>query len=146
MRKILFKAKVIDWKEQRGEDTWVVGYYAQLGSGDNIHHFICQNMAECKLFENEVSNMRFNDVEIDPETLCQYTGATDKNNKEIWENDIMREERKGLKANNYRVVWDELEGSWMLETVNGARYGIGTCNSKNYQVIGNYFDNPECFS
>ncbi len=44
--------------------------------------------------------------EIDPSTICQCAGSTDKNNNLIFENDIIKN-----KHNSYRVVWDNKEGS-----------------------------------
>lgn len=90
-REIIFKAKRID----NGE--WVEGQYAYITNpltedGKPIKHLICNG-----------TNI-FNDL-IDPDTLCQYTGLTDKNGKKIWENDILR----GHKNDNdlARVVFGE---------------------------------------
>lgn len=131
-REILFKAKRLD----NGE--WVEGYYR--ADPDLDMHFICG--WDYYSSENGLEREPF-EYEIDPDTLCQYTGLHDKNGEKIWENDIVVEKYKGRIAVKYRIVFDLEEGSWMLETRSGARYGIGSINQKDFEVIGNIFDNAD---
>lgn len=133
MREILFRAKRID----NGE--WVSGYYVY----DYAHNanFIFKNQLVCP---NCINDRRIDysvcDYEIDPDTLCQYTGLKDKNGNRIWENDIVsgyfnhKKITGFIKYGSNAVYYIEREGS----------YGIHLDNSEDWlEVIGNIFDNPE---
>ena len=124
-RKILFKAK----RKDNGE--WVEGQYAYTTNpltedGKPIKHLICNG-----------TNI-FNDL-IDPDTLCQYTGLTDKNDKKIWENDIVElPDGEGY----FTCEWEEGTARFVM---NGDGLTVDFDNYWSYQteVAGNIFDNPE---
>ena len=135
MREIIFKGKVKDtdtglWVEggfyKDGDTTWII----QVEEG---------NFPSLKQWQ------------VDPETVCQYTGLKDKNEKKIFEGDIIkikfREGRVGSleKEYNYVVRYDGSQASFEFE---GHDELLGCpClvqqNQHTFEVIGTIFDNPE---
>lgn len=84
MREILFKAKRLD----NGE--CVDGFYCCIGPVGQEKHYIIPMYASA-----------FYGIEVDPSTVCQYTGLTDKFFVEkIFEYDII-DSSSGEKVGNY---------------------------------------------
>ena len=87
-------------------------------------------------------------AEVDQETLCQFTGLTDKSNKRIWENDIVNHngEYALVKFGMYCSSFDY--GSYNLgfyvdfpeETFYRKELGYWR---RKVETSGNVFDNPE---
>ena len=157
MREILFKAKVKNWKQLPKEEWWVEGYYGIKGKGTELEeHFII-----CSTFSPILSTypFYFTDIQIDPETLCQYTGLTDKNGNKIWENDILRGYQYPYRSDgndNYfaEVTWFENCPAFGIYTFKNPKSNVcgisegntefmENWNSEDWEVIGNIFDNAE---
>ena len=129
MREILFKAKRKNWRELPKEEWWVEGSYHHqtdyYGESCNKHYIIDGTKTDMEGYGEH--------YEIDPETLCQFTGLKDKNGKRIWENDIVQTPFRRFVVTYSDGVWSDSRGNDMRESV----FGEGGV------VIGNIFDHPE---
>ena len=131
MREILFRGKCLD------DGEWIFGYYTGP-VGIYSSHEIC-----------DISDPIGSRIDVDPVTIGQYTGLTDKNGTKIFEGDIVRAVLKASKSS--------LPFEWPAAPVvyKGSSFGLayksnfgfvrldGFAPTVTCEVIGNVHDNPE---
>lgn len=143
MREISFKAKIINntaYPEMSGE--WYYGYYFQDLNESAIKHYLF----------NCPTNF-----EIDPETLCQFTGFYDKKGNKVYENDIVTFNKKPTPI-KYFPKWGMFgfvgKSAYKPFTENDPLgsggsstsykpYVLGEFYQNRIEIIGNTIDNPE---
>ena len=147
MREVLFKAKRKNWKELPKEQWWVKGY---LWNGNDHSYIIPYNFGIG--YDSDTNSLRATAYEIDKDTICQYTGLTDKNGNKIWENDIVRTTRKlgymREKGEKLKVYFNKFLCHFALSFGHGEdeAFDYMTLSGKKanfMEVVGNIFDNPE---
>lgn len=141
-REILFKAKRKNWRELPKEEWWVEGLLQKMWGWLHIINSDDENKA----------------FPIDPETICQYTGLTDKDGRKIWENDIVSNKwcfvrgnsivrygeykdlrmSKEYQCGHLGFYLDHIDRNDSAYTRKDMMYFAGNC-----EVIGNVFDNQE---
>lgn len=126
MREILFKAKRID----NGE--WIEGYYV------HADETLCKSDVHVIFNGYDLSVAAEN--EVDPETICQYTGLTDRNGVKIFEGDFVNVRTTAYMFRSCVVKWNESNAMWSVAS-GVARYRMS--DSFKYEVIGNIHDEEE---
>lgn len=138
MREILFRGKRTD----NGE--WVKGFYCMF---NGKKHLIYTGYAEV-----DCGDYYPDAFEVDPFTVGQYTGLTDKYGVKIFDGDIIYRPSEEItpyylvKSERYKIIFRN--GSFAYTDLSGDTYwsiddcdfGIGT---EDYTIIGNVYDNPE---
>ena len=101
-REILFKAKRKNWRELPKEEWWVEGSY---------HHQIYYYGYPCDdhYIIDRTENRYGEYWEIDPETLCQYTGLNDATR---WEQLTDEEQKVFLSKRNYKEDRKNRKEDW----------------------------------
>lgn len=113
---------------------WVYGHLIPQKKYDRIIYCI----ASC------VRNGSIEGVEVEPESIGQFTGMLDINGNEVYENDIVRyrltDDRytKNPRFKNLLIHYDEHLARFMA----GDIYW-DNLRSRKLEVIGNMHDNPE---
>lgn len=150
MREILFRGKDPD------TGIWYEGFYMALSDTtyclkedydshpDNTKHYIVFDRMTDWCLPNQHLK-----ADVDPSTVGQYTGLTDKNGKRIFEGDIVLYYHRQLSGKDApvcdAVVYEEggfavgayFLNNWLCDSIHG------NIQLLDIETIGNIHDNPE---
>ena len=138
---------------RKNSRKWLEGYYVSVLETAGYH-----SPAFCHyIIFQETDSGRVCRAEISPDTLCRCTGVRDKNNRLIFEHDIVRREIWNKDVIG-EVVWSDIGlTGFFLEAVDKNQKGVSHSfpisrgsfdddewNANTDEVIGNIFDCPIC--
>ena len=132
MREILYRGVCTETGD------WVKGHYVRLfDDKGNRYHRIYPGYAE-----SDCGDLYPDWYEIDLETVGQFTGLTDKNEKKAFEGDIF-----ATKCNKGVIAFDDDYGTFGFQIWwNGFPDDFATFKDfgkPEFEIIGNIHDNPE---
>jgi hypothetical protein len=132
MREILFRAKAINRVPGRE-------YRTKYKNGDFVYGLL--EKPRYPEFPELPAEMRNTDgvsgIEVDYDTVGQYTGLKDKNGVKIFEGDIV-----SLGGANYPVIFNTLGNCAEFALTDGEPFGFDYVHVP-MEVVGNIYDNPE---
>lgn len=141
MKEVLFRGKTVSESECFDDGEWMEGFYTCF-NGEEHRIYTGYAETDCGDYYPDWFN-------VVPETVGQYTGLVDKNDKKIFEGDIVivSQAKKEIAVVKYdeRVAafyfeWTQVDKcNFMLDFY--LRYGKFYTNI--FEVIGNVYDTPE---
>lgn len=130
MREYLFRGKRLD------NDEWVEGDLFQDRDLGTVH------IQGFDYYSTEEGLQRDGySLEVDPETVGQFTGLTDKNGRKIFEGDVCLDSTGWV----FVVIWDSDNGRFLgrHSKPRGDTYICYVGRVPAVEIIGNRWDNPE---
>ncbi|MCI9245600.1 MAG: hypothetical protein HFJ30_00360 [Clostridia bacterium] len=125
MREYKFRGQVRYNSKKYKKGEW---YYGNYRRGRNDRSFIEEDYEE---------------VEVIPETVGQYTGLHDKNGKEIYEGDIVR----FSEVDTAIVEWNEKYAYFMVKPIQDYYFDSDILGHaieyNNVEIIGNIYENKK---
>lgn len=132
MREIKFRGKRLK------DGEWIYGYYYI----DRGKYYILNEILQHPLAERM-------DCEVNPETIGQFTGLHDSEDREIWEGDIIEVTETTLEREPRKVtgvvVYEESMAEYVIQTkyrMAGSSLGLNELKH-SIRIIGNIHANPE---
>lgn len=137
MREILFRGKAANRIDGRA-------YRTSYKNGDWVYGLLTdvENYAG---FSEMTNTNGVSGIEVDKNTVGQFTGLTDKNGKKIFEGDIVKDEQSSMFGSVvYATPADGFDGvaGFMVNDVDD---GLQNYNGFWHcvEIVGNIHDNPE---
>lgn len=127
MRMIKFRGKSIDSNE------WLYGDLVRSS-----------DMERCAILVND--RLSYDECEVNPRSVGQFTGLIDKNRNEIYEGDILR--FGNSPSGVCEVKWNERITAFCIRfyfecNIGDRPLGVWVICERSIEIIGNIHDNPE---
>lgn len=125
-RAIKYRGKVRHNGNHYFSGDWVYGYYVENGIGS----FIMDSTPDI------YGNITYAQVSVIPESVGQYIEIKNKNGKEIYEGDILEEEKGYFFEVVYNKEWAKFELQYRTKAIQSPGWNRG----KLMEIIGNILE------